>query len=397
MSAQLLLLAVSTAGSSFQDASWTLPPSVRSSAGDMKIERLATFEFPWGIAALPDGRLLVTEKPGRLRIWDGGRVSAPVAGVPKVVYRGTKEEQGGLLDVAIHPDFASNRLVFLSYVEAASRQPAGAKEPGDPRFPQGVDKSDTIQRGGAVARGRLEGNRLRDVRVIWRQVPKTIGRGHFGHRLVFGPDRKLYITSGERMRFEPAQSLASNLGKVVRINADGTIPADNPFAGRSGRRSDIWSLGHRNMLSASFDPSGRLWVLEMGPMGGDELNLVQRGKNYGWPVVSNGDNYNGTFIPDHPTKKKFTEPLRTWVPVISPSGGQFYNGAMFPTWIGNLIVGGLSSKAIIRIAFDGNQPWIEERLDMNARIRDVAQARDGSLLAIVDDKRGHLIRLSNEG
>ena len=362
----------------------------------MRIERLATLEFPWGMAVLPDGGLLITEKRGRLRMFSNGSLSQPIQGVPKVVYRGTKEEQGGLLDVEIDPDFASNRFVYLSYVKAANPQPLGAKETGDPRFPQGVDKTDNIVRGGAVARGRLDGNALRDVKVIWRQVPKMVGRGHFGHRLAFGPDRKLYITSGERMRFEPAQSLASNLGKIVRINSDGSIPSDNPFVGQKGKRGDIWSLGHRNILTEAFDPSGRLWILEMGPSGGDELNLVQKGKNYGWPLVSNGDNYNGTFIPDHPTKKQFVEPLRSWVPVIAPSGGMFYDGSMFPLWRGNLVAGGLATKCIVRIAFEGTHPWIEERVEMNARIRDVVQARDGALLAILDDKNGHLIRLSRE-
>ena len=368
------------------------PDAVSSSAGNIRIERLATLEFPWGMALLPDGRLLITEKPGRLRIWQNGRLSEPVQGVPTVVSR-SPGEQGGLLDVEADPNFATNRLVYLSYVEA---DPQGLKLPetGELRF-TGIDYTDSVVRGGAVARGRLEGNQLRDVQVIWRQVPKTAGRGHFGVRIVFGPDGKLYLTSGERMRFDPAASLKTNLGKVVRINPDGSIPTDNPFAGTDTARADIWIYGHRNMLAAAFDPSGRLWVLEMGPLGGDELNLIQRGKNYGWPFVSNGDNYAGPSIPDHATRRDLTAPVRSWTPVIAPSGAMFYSGAMFPTWRGSLIAGGLATQSLIRLQLDGEQRvGLEERLFMGRRIRDVVQAPDGAILVIVDNKDGDLLRLS---
>jgi glucose/arabinose dehydrogenase len=377
-------------------ATGTAPPdTVSSSAGNLRVERLATLEYPWGMALLPDGRLLITEKQGRLRIWADGKLSEPVQGVPKVFHRGTPNEQGGLLDVEIDPDFARNQLVYLSYSEAAEQQPADAAETGDVRFGNFLDMSDNIVRGGAVARGRLEGNQLRDVQVIWRQVPKTVGRGHFGNRLIFAPDGKLFITSGERMRFDPAQSLASNLGKVVRINPDGTTPADNPFAGKEGALRDIWSYGHRNILAAAIDPSsGRLWAFEMGPLGGDELNLVQPGKNYGWPLVSNGDNYSGPSIPDHPTRRELQPPVRTWTPVISPSGATFYNGTLFPGWRGSVLVGGLSSQALIRLALDGERVAIEERVDMKRRIRDVIQTPDGALLLIVDGKSGDLLRLT---
>jgi glucose/arabinose dehydrogenase len=375
-----------------------LPDTVTSSAGSIKIERLATLELPWGMALLPDGRLLITEKPGRLRIWAKGKLSEPVQGVPTVVYRGKPSDQGGLLDVEIDPEFASNNFVYLSYVEAAEPQPADARETDDPRFAGYLDMTDTIVRGGVVARGRLEGNQLRDVQVIWRQEPKTVGRGHFGNRIVFAPDGKLFITSGERMRFDPAQSLSSNLGKIVRINKDGTVPTDNPFAGKGDARGDVWSYGHRNILSAAIDPaSGRLWVLEMGPLGGDELNLIEQGKNYGWPVVSNGDNYNGSPIPDHPTKKEFQTPVRSWSPVISPSGALFYTGSLFPGWRGNLIAGGLSSMALVRISLNGQQVGVEERIDMKRRIRDLIQTPDGAILVIVDDKSGDLLRLTPAG
>lgn len=396
--ASIILLFTFISSAHSQTAPGTPPPDeVSSSAGRIKIERLTTLELPWGMALLPDGRLLITEKPGRLRIWANGRLSEPVEGVPKVVYRGPSD-QGGLLDVAIDPEFARNGFVYLSYVEAAQQQPSGAAETGDARFATYLDMTDNVVRGGAVARGKLDGNQFRDVQVIWRQFPKTVGRGHFGNRLIFAPDGKLFITSGERMRFDPAQSLDSNLGKVVRINSDGSIPTDNPFVNTANARGEIWSYGHRNVLSAAIDPaSGRLWVLEMGPLGGDELNLIERGKNYGWPIVSNGDNYNGSPIPDHPTRNDFQKPVRSWNPVISPSGEIFYTGTLFQGWRGSLIAGGLSSQSLVRLVLDGERVAIEEWIDMKRRIRDLVQTPDGAILAIVDDKNGHLLRLTPAG
>ena len=394
VTAAVLLLAL-VAGARAQGAGNAAPPDVVSpSAGSLRVERLATLEFPWGMALLPDGRVLITEKPGRLRIWANGQLSEPVQGVPKVVYRDKPGEQGGLLDVEVDPDFARNQLVYLSYVEAAEQQSPDDAETGDVRFSNFLDLTDNILRGGAVARGRLEGNQLRDVQVIWRQVPKTVGRGHFGNRLVFATDGKLFITSGERQRFDPAQNPASNLGKVVRVNADGTVPNDNPFAGKQGALADVWSYGHRNILAAAFDSSGRLWAFEMGPLGGDELNLIQKGKNYGWPLVSNGDNYNNSMIPDHPSNKEFQAPVRTWTPVISPSGATLYTGSLLTGWRGSLLVGGLSSQALIRLGLDGGRVAVEERVDMKRRIRDVLQTPDGALLVIVDAKSGDLLRLT---
>ena len=359
----------------------------------VRIEQLAALEFPWGMAFLPDGRLLITEKPGRLRIFADGKLSAPVENVPAVAYRPKPGEQGGLLDVAVDPEFEQNRLIYLSYSEEAQQKSAQA-DTDDPRFGGFLDLTENRLMGGAVMRARLDGNRLADGQVIWKQEPKTIGRGHFGHRLVFGRDGMLFITSGERMRFDPAQSMTSNLGKVVRINRDGTIPKDNPFVGKSDARDDIWSLGHRNMLAAAVHPvTGQLWVAEMGPLGGDELNLSERGANYGWPIVSDGDNYDKSPIPDHRTRPEFKAPIRTWTPVISPSGALFYDGSLFP-WRGNLVVGGLSSKALIRLTLDGAKVSAEERIDMQRRIRDVIQARDGALLVITDDKNGELLRVT---
>jgi glucose/arabinose dehydrogenase len=377
-----------------QAANRTPPSEVATTAGKLSVQRLATLEYPWGLALLPDGRLLITEKPGRLRVWNGDKLSEPIQGVPKVVHRSGKSDQGGLLDVEADPDFANNKLVYLSYSEASDKQLDDIAETGDIRFANNLDPTDNIVRGGAVARAKLEGDSLRDLEVIWRQVPKTVGRGHFGNRLIFGKDGTLFITSGERMRFDPAQSLESNLGKIVRINRDGSIPSDNPFKGKESARGDIWSYGHRNILAAAIDPSSeRLWAIEMGPLGGDELNLIKSGKNYGWPVVSNGDNYAGPEIPDHPTRKDFEEPVRTWTPVISPSGAIFYGGSLLPGWRGSLLVGGLSSQALVRLTFNEEQVAVEERIAMQRRIRDVLEAPDGALLLLTDDKSGELLRL----
>jgi glucose/arabinose dehydrogenase len=369
------------------------PQTVSTSAGPVKVERLASLEFPWAVAALPDGRLLITEKPGRLRIFADGALSAPVEGVPKTSYRERKAEQGGLLDVAVDLQFAQNHRIYLSFSEPADQQSPDQKETDDPRFGGFLDMTDTMLVGGAVASATLDGNRLTDLKVIWRQTPKTIGRGHFGNRMLLAKDGTLYITSGDRMRFDPAQDPNANLGKVVRINTDGSIPKDNPNVGQAGAREDIWTMGHRNMLAIAQQPSGQIWALEMGPLGGDELNVIQRAANYGWPVVSDGDNYDKSPIPDHKVRPQFQAPVKTWTPVISPSGALFYEGAMFP-WRGDLIVGGLSSQAIIRLTLDGNKVKNEERLNMGRRMRDVLLDKDGSIVAVTDDKQGELIRLT---
>lgn len=365
--------------------------TLTTQTGAVNVESLAKLDNPWGMIFLPDERLLITEKPGRLRVYSDGKLGAPIKGVPKVVYHG----QGGLLGLTIDPGFPDNGFVYLYYVEAAGKQPADANDPGDPRLGEFQDLKDTTLKGGAVARARLDGAVLRDLRVIWRQEPKTIGRGHFGGRLVFARDGTLFITSGDRQRFEPAQDLATNLGKVVRINSDGSVPSDNPFVSNSGARGDVWTIGHRNPLGAAINPvTHQLWEDEMGPMGGDEVNIIERGGNYGWPIVSDGDHYNRAQVPRHSTRSEFAMPIRSWNPSISPSGLVFYTGNRFPAWRGNAFMGGLSSQALIRLTLDGSHVSGEERIDMKKRIRDVIQAPDGAVLLLVDGDNGELLRLT---
>lgn len=330
------------------------------------------FDEPWAMTFLPDGRLLVTEKKGALIVHTPGGKSSRIPGVPKVDYGG----QGGFGDVVLHPQFAANNLVYLSYAEAGE---------GDAR-------------GAAVARARLALNAdgtgaLSDVKVIWRQVPKVSGRGHFGHRIAFGPDRHLWITSGERQKFDPAQDMKANLGKIIRLNEDGSVPADNPFAKSGGVTAQIWSLGHRNPLGIAFDSQGRPWEQEMGPKGGDELNLIQRGANYGYPIVSNGDHYSGAPIPDHDTRPEFEKPRAFWNPSISPAGLVIYSGDLFPQWRGNAFLGGLSSQSLVRVEISGDDAREAERFDMGARIREVEQGPDGALWLLEDGEDGSQGRL----
>ena len=334
----------------------------------------ARFDEPWAMAFLPDGSLLVTEKAGKLVHFDpasGKRTE--IAGVPQVAYGG----QGGFGDVALHPRFADNGLVYYSYAEAGT--------------------NDT--RGAAVARAKLlldaDGSgKLVDAQVIWRQTPKVSGNGHYGHRLLFGADGNLWISSSERQKFTPAQDMVGNLGKIIRINDDGSVPADNPFAAQGAPANQVWSLGHRNILGMAFDAQGRLWADEMGPKGGDELNLIQRGGNYGYPLVSNGDHYDGRDIPDHSTRPEFVAPKISWTPVISPSSLVVYSGAQFPQWRGNAFIGGLSSKSLVRVAFDGDNAHEAERFDMGARIRAVAQGPDGALWLLEDGANAKLLKLT---
>ena len=348
--------------------------------GPFSTTEIGQFNEPWAMTFLPDGRLLVTEKPGTLKlVWLGETAIATrmvdVAGVPEVDYGG----QGGLGDVVLHPDFARNNVVYLSYAEAGE---------GDTR-------------GGVVARGTLaltaDGGTLSNLEVIWRQVPKVTGRGHYSHRIAFGPDGKLWISSGERQKFDPAQDMASNLGKIIRLNDDGSVPADNPFAADGGVAAQVWSLGHRNPLGIAFDAQGRLWEHEMGPSGGDEFNRIERGANYGYPLVSDGDHYDGRPIPDHDTRPQFNAPEATWTPVISPAGLVIYDGATFPQWQGDALLGALSGQALVRVSIDGDSAREAERFDMGHRIREVEQGPDGDVWLLEDGESGRLLRLAAPG
>ena len=335
------------------------------------VTELSRFDDPWAMAFLPDGRLLVTEQRGHLQLYTPGGDKREISGVPQVEYGG----QGGLGDIVLHPDFARNRLVYLSYAESGERNRAGA----------------------AVARAELDvqNARLDNLEVIWRQIPKVGGRGHYGHRIGFDREGYLFISSGERQQFDPAQQMEKNLGKIVRLFDDGRVPPDNPYADQGGVTAQIWTSGHRNPLGLAFDADGRLWNVEMGPRGGDELNLVLRGANYGYPLVSEGRHYDGRNIPDHVTRPEFNAPVVAWNPVISPSSLMFYSGSEFPQWQGNAFIGGLSSQSLVRIEFEGLEAREAQRFNMRARIRSVNQGPDGAIWLLQDgDDGGRLLRLT---
>lgn len=354
----------------------TRAPGVRTESALAHTVVASGLVEPWGLALLPDGRWLVTERPGRLRIITAqGQVGEPIAGLPEVDARG----QGGLLDVVVGPTFAQDRLIYWSYAE--------------PR--QGGNAT-------SVARGRLsdDGARVENVQVIFRALPTYDGTMHYGSSLAFAPDGKLFVTLGERSdtAIRPqAQDLGSHMGKTIRINADGTVPQDNPFVGREGALPEIWSLGHRNVQGVAIARDGAVWTVEHGTRGGDEVNLDRAGLNYGWPEVAYGVEYRGGAIGAGVTAREGTEqPVYYWDPVIAPGGMTVYDGAMFPGWRGDLLVAGLKEKHIARLVLEGNRVVGEERLltDLGERIRDVAVAADGAVWAITDETDGKLVRLA---
>ena len=340
---------------------------------------------PWGMAFLPTGDILLTERAGRLRIFGkDGKLSPAVEGLPAVFAQG----QGGLLGVALDPAYARNGLVYWAYAEAA----------------QG-DESNGVN-GTAVARGKLitgAAPRLENVQVLWRQAPKMDSALHFGGRLVFARDGTLFITTGERSILEgrvQAQNLDATLGKVVRINADGSIPKDNPFVGKAGAKPEIWSLGHRNLQAAALDPSGKLWTVEHGARGGDELNHPEAGKNYGWPTITYGEEYSGKPIGDGLTAKDGMEqPVYYWDPVIAPSGMAFYEGDLFPALKHSVLIGSLRDKHVDRLVLKDGKVVGEERLftDIGARVRDVAVGPDGAIYVLTDEEDGKLIKVTPKG
>ena len=348
----------------------------QSQQHDFRIETLADgLAHPWGLAFLPDGGLLITERPGRLRLYkDGALQPEPVAGVPEVVARG----QGGLLDVALHPDFAGNGLVYLSY--------SGAGE------------------GGAsteVARARFDGAALHDLEVIFRAEPKVGGGNHFGSRLRFAGDGTLYVTLGDRYRYmKEAQSLDNHLGTIVRLNDDGSVPDDNPFVGQRDARPEIFSYGHRNVQGLAVQPgTGTLWAHEHGPQGGDELNILKPGANYGWPAITYGIDYSGAIISEKSEAPGMEQPVVYWVPSIAPSGMAFYDGDAFPEWRGDLFLGALSHLHLRRLEIEGEEVVAQEELltGLSERIRDVHAGPDGLLYVLTDSSDGKLLRLAPAG
>ncbi|MBJ7438322.1 MAG: PQQ-dependent sugar dehydrogenase [Sphingopyxis sp.] len=336
------------------------------------VQEVASFNEPWAMTFVPGTRAaLITEKAGRLKLWQENGPTLDVAGVPAVAYGG----QGGFGDIIVAPDFATSGTVYLSWVEPGEGGTFGAVV-GMARLVQG-------------ATPRLEG-----LKTIWTQSPKVTGKGHYSYRLAFSPDGKyLFIGSGERQKFDPAQDMKANLGKIVRLNPDGSVPADNPFAAQGGVTAQIWSLGHRNILGLTFDGTGQLWNQEMGPKGGDEVNLVAAKSNYGYPIVSNGDHYDGKDIPDHPTRPEFAAPKLWWNPSISPGGLAWYNGDLYPGWKNSLLMGALSGEGLIRMQIDGDKLTKSDRWDFGTRIREVEVRDDGTVWLLIDGEDGKLVKL----
>jgi len=337
-----------------------------------KTSVIADFDSPWAMAFLPDGRMLVTEKAGEMLLFDPKNgTKIPVAGIPKV----DSEGQGALMDVVLAPQFASNGIVYFSFSEAGAGGKGVALATG--KFDQASDGT----------------TKLDGVKVIFRADPKVEGNGHYSGRIAFSPDgRYLFFTNGERQKFDPAQDPKSTLGKVLRLNLDGTPARGNPLSSK-GFNPAIWSYGHRNLLGIAFDGDGRLWEQEMGPEGGDEINLIKPGLNYGWPKASNGTHYDGRDIPDHKTGDGFEAPKVWWNPSISPAGLAYYTGAMFPQWKGSLFLGGLSSQALVRVKINGESASKADQWDMGARIREVEQGPDGALWVLEDGAKGSQGRL----
>lgn len=347
------------------------PQEFTTRRGPVRVVTIARgLEHPWGLAFLPDGRMLVTERPGRLRIvGPDGELSQPLTGVPEVAARG----QGGLLDVALAPDFMQSRVIYLSYAEPDGRRA-----------------------GTAVARARLGDRGLDDVQVIFRQEPKVTGGAHFGSRLVFSRDGLLFITTGERDRRAESQDLSRHMGKVIRVRPDGAVPGDNPFVGRGDARPEIWSYGHRNLQGAALHPkTGQLWTVEHGAMGGDEVNTPKAGRNYGWPVITYGRDYSGATIGEGTARAGMEQPIHYWDPSIAPSGLAFYTGQRFPAWNGSLFVGSLKFGLLARLELDGERVTFEERMlqGLGDRVRDVRQGPDGCLYLLTDESNGRVLRL----
>ncbi|ABA06232.1 conserved hypothetical protein [Nitrobacter winogradskyi Nb-255] len=370
LSATTILSAFFTTGARSESRSF------RSSAGPIEVSTVASgLVHPWGLALLPDGRILVTERPGRFRIVSrDGDLSPPLKNVPGVWASG----QGGLLDVVLDRSFADNKTLYFCFAE---RVDGGGRT--------------------AVARARLGEDRLQDVRIIFRQEGPLSSGNHYGCRIAQADDGNLFVTLGDHFSHrDEAQNLANHLGKVIRIAPDGSAPSDNPFVGRADARPEIWSYGHRNEQGLAIHPvTGGLWEVEHGPRGGDEVNIIGKGRNYGWPVIGYGVDYNGAKIHAGASREGMEQPVKYWAPSISPSSMAFYTGTLFPSWKGSLFIGALSGRMLVRLSLRGDEVIGEERLlqDLNERIRDVRQAPDGALWLLTDSKAGRLLRVSPSG
>ena len=361
----------------FASNAWANSVVTGSAGGRLEGEVVSEFDSPWAMSFINSDNLLVTTKAGKLWLVNTSGEQSLVSGVPKVFAGG----QGGLGDVVIHPNYAKNKLVYISYINSDNA--------GKTRY-------------ASVIRGTLENSdkpQLKNIETIWKQTPAQSGKGHFSHRIAFGLDGtqhtgKIFITSGDRQEQTPAQQWDKALGKIIRLNEDGTIPTDNPFQDKGDLAKTFWTVGHRNALGIAFAKDGQLWAHEMGPRHGDELNLIVAGENYGWPIVSEGNHYSGARIPVHETRPEFMAPKLYWVPTMAPSGLVFYEGDEFSEWKGNAFIGGLKSKALVRIGFDDGEPFEAERFSWSKRVRDVEMDHDGAIWVIEDGPNGRLIKFT---
>jgi glucose/arabinose dehydrogenase len=326
-------------------------------------------DHPWSLVFLPEGGMLITERSGAIRYLDGEEnLSPPLEGLPEVYANG----QGGMLDLALPPNYTLSDWVYISFSEPGRDGTACT----------------------ALGRATFDGDRFNDFEVIFRQEPKVEGPNHFGGRVLFHEEH-VFLAMGERFKFDPAQDLSNHLGTIVRLNPDGSIPEDNPFVNQENAEPAIWSYGHRNIEAIAVDPrTDNLWIAEMGPKGGDELNLIRKGENYGWPLVSWGEHYDGEDIPDPPSRPEFADARIHWTPVISPSGMDFYTGEVFPDWKNHMLIGGLSAKGIVVVKIDGEEAREVDRIDLNARTREVKQGPDGLIYALTDQGNGKLLRIT---
>ena len=381
------------------------PQSVLTEAGPVAIAEIASgLDHPWAMAFLPDGRLLVTERDtGKLRLLnEDGSLSSGIEGVPQVFAQG----QGGLLDVALDPDFEETRLVYLTYAQPSRDGASTALGRGELVEADGPTLSGAAQTGADAGRadppyagsGNLDPVgpfRLEGFEVLFEQGPEVRGPNHFGSRIVFDAEGRILLAMGERFQFEPAQDASNTLGTIVRLNRDGSVPDDNPFAGDATKDDAIFSLGHRNIQAAALHPeTGQLWVAEMGPLGGDELNAPKAGANHGWPLVSHGMNYDGSAIPEPSTRPDLVDAAHQWTPTISPSGMTFYEGDVFPEWQGSALIGSLSDSSVVRVALDGEAVTHEERIPVGARVRDIVEGPDGLVYLLTDQDDGKIWRLA---